>query len=225
MNVPDAEIIKAGNVRALAVERFDRRWNAERTVLLRLPQEDMCQTFGLPSSVKYESDGGPGIARIMAFLMGSSEALKDCYDFMKFQVFQWLIGATDGHAKNFSVFIQAGGSYRLTPFYDIISAFPVLGGTGIHISDLKLAMGLNASKGKKRQSIKFIRDILATAKVLRFPEVQMHEILSDFARMIPAALDNVKTSLPTDFPENVVTAVETNVLRLHGRLRREYGSK
>lgn len=122
LNVPDAEIIKAGRVRALAVKRFDRRWNTERTVLLRLPQEDMCQTFGLPSSVKYESDGGPGIAQIMAFLMGSSEALKDRYDFMKFQVFQWLIGATDGHAKNFSVFIQAGGSYRLTPFYDIISA-------------------------------------------------------------------------------------------------------
>ena len=226
IKLPDAEIIKAGRVRALAVERFDRRWNAERTVLLRLPQEDMCQTFGLPSSVKYESDGGPGIARIMAFLMGSSEALKDRYDFMKFQVFQWLIGATDGHAKNFSVFIQAGGSYRLTPFYDIISAFPVLGGAGIHISDLKLAMGLNASKGKKTAIDKiYPRHFLATAKVLRFPEVQMHEILSDFARMIPAALDNVKTSLPTDFPENVVTAVESNVLRLHGRLSREYGSK
>ncbi|EHT0807383.1 HipA N-terminal domain-containing protein [Escherichia coli] len=122
--------------------------------------------------------------------------------------------------------IQAGGSYRLTPFYDIISAFPVLGGTGIHISDLKLAMGLNASKGKKTAIDKiYPRHFLATAKVLRFPEVQMHEILSDFARMIPAALDNVKTSLPTDFPENVVTAVETNVLRLHGRLSREYGSK
>lgn len=145
---------------------------------------------------------------------------------IKFQVFQWLIGATDGHAKNFSVFIQAGGSYRLTPFYDIISAFPVLGGTGIHISDLKLAMGLNASKGKKTAIDKiYPRHFLATAKVLRFPEVQMHEILSDFARMIPAALDNVKTSLPTDFPENVVTAVESNVLRLHGRLSREYGSK
>ena len=162
----------------------------------------------------------------MAFLMGSSEALKDRYDFMKFQVFQWLIGATDGHAKNFSVFIQAGGSYRLTPFYDIISAFPVLGGTGIHISDLKLAMGLNASKGKKTAIDKiYPRHFLATAKVLKFPEVQMHEILSDFARMIPAALDNVKTSLPTDFPENVVTAVETNVLRLHDRLSREYGIK
>lgn len=166
------------------------------------------------------------LTAFMAFLMGSSEALKDRYDFMKFQVFQWLIGATDGHAKNFSVFIQAGGSYRLTPFYDIISAFPVLGGTGIHISDLKLAMGLNASKGKKTAIDKiYPRHFLATAKVLKFPEVQMHEILSDFARMIPAALDNVKTSLPTDFPENVVTAVETNVLRLHGRLSREYGIK
>ncbi|HEA6342177.1 TPA: HipA N-terminal domain-containing protein [Escherichia coli] len=82
------------------------------------------------------------------------------------------------------------------------------------------------SKGKKTAIDKiYPRHFLATAKVLRFPEVQMHEILSDFARMIPAALDNVKTSLPTDFPENVVTAVETNVLRLHGRLSREYGSK
>ncbi len=127
--------------------------------------------------------------------------------------------------KNFSVFIQAGGSYRLTPFYDIISAFPVLGGAGIHISDLKLAMGLTHPKAKTAIDKIYPRHFLATAKVLKFPEVQMHEILSDFARMIPAALDNVKTSLPTDFPENVVTAVETNVLRLHRRLSREYGIK
>lgn len=222
LDVPGAEIIKAGRVRALAVERFDRRWNAERSVLLRLPQEDMCQTFGLPSSVKYESDGGPGIAQIMAFLMGSSEALKDRYDFMKFQVFQWLIGATDGHAKNFSVFIQAGGSYRLTPFYDIISAFPVLGGTGIHISDLKLAMGLNASKGRKTAIDKiYPRHFMATAKALKFPQEQMREILCKFAEQIPAALENVTAALPKDFPENVAMAIRSNVLRLHGRLNRE----
>ncbi len=68
-------------------------------MLLRLPQEDLCQAFGIPSSIKYESDGGPGIRAIMAFLVGSSEALEDRYNFMKFMVFQWLIGATDGHAK------------------------------------------------------------------------------------------------------------------------------
>ncbi len=82
-----------------AVTRFDRRWAQEGRVLLRLPQEDLCQAFGLPSAMKYESDGGPGIAAIMTFLLGSSEALKDRYDFMKFMVFQWLTGATDGHAK------------------------------------------------------------------------------------------------------------------------------
>ncbi len=87
--------------------------------------------------------------------------------------------------------------------------------------------GLTHPKAKKTAidknlSATFFGD---SKRVLRFPEVQMHEILSDFARMIPAALDNVKTSLPTDFPENVVTAVESNVLRLHGRLSREYGSK
>ncbi len=97
--VPEAEIITTPRIRALAVTRFDRRWAQEGRVLLRLPQEDLCQAFGLPSAMKYESDGGPGIAAIMTFLLGSSEALKDRYDFMKFMVFQWLTGATDGHAK------------------------------------------------------------------------------------------------------------------------------
>ncbi|MBW9853829.1 type II toxin-antitoxin system HipA family toxin [Escherichia coli] len=40
-----------------------------------------------------------------------------------------------------------------------------------------------------------------------------------------ALIMSITNSLPTDFPENVVTAVETNVLRLHGRLSREYGIK
>ncbi|MCT9623354.1 HipA domain-containing protein, partial [Curtobacterium sp. C2H10] len=70
--VPGAEIITTRSIRALAVERFDRRWAQENTRLLRLPQEDLCQAFGIPSSMKYESDGGPGIASIMAFLLGSS---------------------------------------------------------------------------------------------------------------------------------------------------------
>ncbi|NIF35085.1 type II toxin-antitoxin system HipA family toxin [Enterobacter sp. Tr-810] len=224
IDVPNAEIIRAGRVRALAVERFDRRWNASRSVLLRLPQEDMCQTFGLPSSVKYESDGGPGIPHIMAFLLGSSEALTDRYNFMKFQLFQWITGATDGHAKNFSIFIQPGGSYRLTPFYDIISAFPVLGGAGIHISDLKLAMSLNASKGRKNDIDKiYPRHFMATARAVRFPENQMTEIMQEFINHVPQALDAVMKSLPTDFSQKVATSISKNVLRLHSRLSKSAG--
>ncbi len=52
-------------------------------------------------------------------------------------------------------------------------------------------------------------------------------LASRYARPLSLSLplQRGNTSLPTDFPENVVTAVETNVLRLHGRLSREYGIK
>jgi serine/threonine-protein kinase HipA len=216
---PQAEIIRTEKIRALAVERFDRRWVRENQGLLRLPQEDLCQAFGLPSSVKYESDGGPGIPQIMHFLLGSSEALKDRYNFMKFQVFQWLMGATDGHAKNFSIFIEAGGSYRLTPFYDILSAFPVLGGTGLHISELKLAMSLKATRGRKNEiNTIYPRHFMTTAKEVRFAEEHMKEILDYFAENIPKAIDAVTGALPTDFSPHVRDSIVSNLRKLHARL-------
>jgi hypothetical protein len=47
-----------------------------------------------------------------------------------------------------------GGSYRLTPFYDIISAFPVLGGTGLHLRDLKLSMGQQKEREVLRMPVR-----------------------------------------------------------------------
>ncbi|WFU85618.1 HipA domain-containing protein [Bradyrhizobium sp. CIAT3101] len=34
------------------------------------------------------------------------------------------MGATDGHAKNFSIFLAPGGRYHLTPLYDVLTASP-----------------------------------------------------------------------------------------------------
>lgn len=219
--VPDASIIHAGKMKALAVQRFDRRWNHQQTQLLRLPQEDMCQAFGLPSALKYESDGGSGIADIMQFLMGSSNALEDRYAFMKFQVFQWLIGATDGHAKNFSVFIERGGSYRLTPFYDIISVFTSRGGNGLNIRDLKLAMSLKASKGRKNQIDKiFPRHFLATAKQVNFDQNSMIAIIDFFIAEMGAAIERVSKTLPPGFPERIAEHLFENSLRMLARLQK-----
>lgn len=220
-DVPEATIIVAGNIRALAVERFDRRWNADRTRLMRLPQEDICQTFGLPSSLKYESDGGPGIEAIMKLLMGSSQAVTDRYNFMKFQVFQWLIGATDGHAKNVSVFIERGGSYRLTPFYDVISAYPVLGGKGLNLRELKLAMGLKATKGKKYEIDKiFPRHFMQTAKSVKFNQGQMQQIFDEFSDRLPQAIARVKETLPDTIPARISHAIFTHSLKMLARLEK-----
>jgi serine/threonine-protein kinase HipA len=43
---------------------------------------------------------------------------------LRAQIVLWLPGATDGHAKNFSLFLRPGGRFRMTPFYDVLSAEP-----------------------------------------------------------------------------------------------------
>jgi len=213
--VPNVNIIKTDNIKALAVERFDRRWTKDRAGLLRLPQEDICQVFGMPSSIKYESQGGPGIAQIMALLMGSSNALEDRYNFMRFQVFQWLIGATDGHAKNFSIYIDKGGSYRLTPFYDILSAYPLLGGKGLNIRKLKLAMGLKATKGKKYEISKILpRHFLDTAKAVNFSQDTMQEIIDEMKEALPKAMLQVRATLPEDFPKHIADSIFENTQKI-----------
>jgi serine/threonine-protein kinase HipA len=213
-SVPNIEIIKVGDVKALAVERFDRRWTGDRNWLIRLPQEDMCQAHGIPPAIKYESDGGPGIAEIMKLLMGSKNALADRDAFMRFQVFQWLIGATDGHAKNFSIFLEAGGSYRLTPFYDILSAYPILGGKGLNVRDLSLVMGLKASKGKKRKiEMIFPRHFIATARSIGFDIQRMQDILDELAVTLPNSIERLQQRIPTNIPVRIQNAIFSNALK------------
>jgi serine/threonine-protein kinase HipA len=138
---------------------------------------------------------------------------------MRFQVSQWLLGATDGHAKNYSMFIQAGGSYQLTPFYDILSAFPVPGGAGLHIRDLKLAMSLKATKGRKSEIHQiYPRHFFATAKEVNFAQEQMEQILHDFADNVPHAVEKVMAALPAGFSAPVADAISTNMMTLHARL-------
>lgn len=134
---------------------------------------------------------------------------------MRFQVFQWLIGATDGHAKNFSIYIDKGGSYRLTPFYDILSAYPLLGGKGLNIRKLKLAMGLKATKGKKYEISKILpRHFLNTAKDVNFSQDTMQEIIDEMKDALPKAMLQVSTTLPQGFPEHIVDSIFENTQKI-----------
>lgn len=90
--------------RALVVERFDRQWTRDER-LLRLPQEDLCQALSVPPTRKYQSEGGPGIRQILQLLKSSDRPREDQRLFLQAQIFFWLLGATDGHAKNFSIFL------------------------------------------------------------------------------------------------------------------------
>ena len=204
LDVPHCSIIKVGDIKALAVARFDRKLSSDSQWIMRLPQEDFCQTLNIPSAKKYESHGGPGIEHIMPYLLGSMNSEADRYNFMKSQVLFWLLAATDGHAKNFSLFIDAGGGYRLTPFYDIISMYPVIGGKGLNIRDAKLAMGLKATKGKKYQIAQiFPRHFMQTAKAIGFDTQTMTAILREVADSVDDVIMRVKAQLPGDFPVHI----------------------
>jgi len=150
--VAGTEIRDFGSSRALVVERFDRLWTEDGR-LLRLPQEDCCQALGIPSARKYESEGGPGIAAILKLLQGSDDPQTDRALFFKAQVVFWLVGATDGHAKNFSIHLNARGGFRLTPLYDVLSVQPMLDAGQLQSKATKLAMAVGHHRHYRHGSI------------------------------------------------------------------------
>ena len=138
--------------RVLGVERFDRVRADDDSCLSRLPQEDMCQATGTPAHAKYEADGKPGIDRILDVLNASSRRVQDGENFFRAKRMFWLMCAPDGHAKDFSIALHAGGVFSMAPFYDVVSAYPLLGSGPSRISAhrVKLAMALRCSNGHWR---------------------------------------------------------------------------
>ena len=142
----DTQIGRFGSAKALIVRRFDRLLRNNGKNLFRLPTEELCQALGIPSVNKYEADGGPGIASIMNLLRMSSQSDLDQETFFKTQILFWLLEATDSHAKNFSVFLEKGGGFHLTPLYDIMSTAPLTASGVVSPRRIKMAMGLLGKK-------------------------------------------------------------------------------
>lgn len=109
---------------AIVIERYDRLPSSQG--FIRIHQEDLCQALGLSSAIKYENEGGPGIADILSLLRAySSQPEHDISTFLDAVALNWVLGGTDGHGKNYSILI-APGQVRLAPLYDIISVLPYL---------------------------------------------------------------------------------------------------
>ncbi|MBK8204389.1 MAG: HipA domain-containing protein [Bdellovibrionales bacterium] len=123
LKVAEAKILRFKTQKSLTVTRFDRKWIKFNEQIERLHQEDLCQALGYSVSRKYESDGGPGIVEIMEFLRESDAPNEDREIFFRAQIIFFMLGATDGHAKNFSIFNTSSG-FRLTPLYDVLSVHP-----------------------------------------------------------------------------------------------------
>ncbi|MGC1305178.1 MAG: type II toxin-antitoxin system HipA family toxin [Caulobacteraceae bacterium] len=195
--------------RALIVERFDRRWTAEGR-LLRLPQEDMCQALSVPPAFKYEAHGGPGIEAVLRQLSGGDDPAKDQAAFLKAIVWYWLLGATDGHAKNFSIFLKPGGRYAMTPLYDVLSVQPAVDAGQVRHNQFKLSMAVGAKRNYVMASI-LPRHFVETAARANVGKPIVQQIFDGLSECAPSAIDTVKAGLPNDFPPDLLESVERGV--------------
>ncbi|NQZ49394.1 MAG: type II toxin-antitoxin system HipA family toxin [Moritella sp.] len=223
LETAECSILNVEGVKALAVKRFDRKRSADNRWIIRLPQEDFCQVMNVSPGRKYEQDGGPGIKDIMHYLLSSDRPAHDRAEFLKAQVLFWLLAASDGHAKNFSVFIKAGGGYQLTPLYDIMSSYPLMGGSGLRPQKIKLAMGLYTSKeGSQTRKYNWLqlfpRHFMATAKTVGFSDSEMQTILTDFKTKTPEVIERVRSQLPDNFPEHICETIFTGITKMATRL-------
>lgn len=206
-NVAETSMEKIGGLTVLVVERFDRFWVGGNEWLARLPQEDFCQVFGLPSTSKYESDGGPGMLQILSKLEGSQERENDRETFLLAQFVFWLLAALDGHAKNFSIALFPGAAYEMTPLYDVLSFWPFIGSGPGKTSKTKatMAMGLQSKNMHRKLGEIQARHWKIVAEKAGMPEAFDH--MKAVCENIDMAFGYVEVDLPADFPASLYESI------------------
>jgi serine/threonine-protein kinase HipA len=195
--------------KALVVERFDRILSSDRSWIIRLPQEDMCQATGTSPLHKYQSDGGPGIAQIMELLLGSNDAEHDRNHFFKTQIIFWVLAATDGHGKNFSIAHLPGHDYRATPIYDVLSAHPVIGKGKNKISPHKAKLAMAVRGSTHYYLIEKIqrRHWIAQARQSRLSAEVAERLIEDVIESTESIIEEVARMLPENYPMDIAEAV------------------
>ena len=201
LSVAATEIATVGQRRVLVVERFDRHWRNAKQIL-RLPQEDCCQALGYPPTHKYQSDGGPNMKDIFGLLRGADDPQADAAAFFKSQILFWLIGATDGHAKNFSIFLKPGGRYSLTPFYDVLSAQPAVDSDQIAQNRFRLAMSAGTNRHYRLNEVTG-RHFVQSGKSAGLGTGLMRAAISELMDRARDAPTVAREAMPVDFAEPV----------------------
>jgi serine/threonine-protein kinase HipA len=220
LSVANCEIGEFGSQKVLIVERFDRQLHSSGRYWLRLMQEDFAQATGTPGFKKYESDGGPGVLQLAEILRASSEVRRDIETLFKAQLLFILLAATDGHAKNFSIRILARGQFQLTPLYDVLSAWPVIGKKAkeIPLEKTKLAMALPGERPRYNLATIQRRHLEALGKKLRLG-TEAAALIDEMLSKTSTVIADVQRGLPRGFPRALADRIFEGMARSAKLLR------
>jgi serine/threonine-protein kinase HipA len=198
----------------LSVERFDRVWQGE--TLKRLPQEDICQSLGYPSTMKYQKLGGPGIAQIMELLREADTPIEDRETFFRAQIFFFLISASDGHAKNFSLRLGRWGRFRIAPLYDILSIAPVVRAGRLQRKRYRLAMSIDGHYGIDEI---VPRHFESEGRTAGLPKGRALELLQDMTDRLGPALERTLLTVGDQVPAAVSEPIASDAIQRTEQMR------
>ncbi|RDJ99918.1 type II toxin-antitoxin system HipA family toxin [Paraburkholderia lacunae] len=206
--VANTEILTFGKQRVLSVERFDRQLHSSGQWLLRLPQEDFCQVYGVPSHRKYENEGGPGVLDLARILQQSVSAQQDLETLLASQILFWLLAAPDGHAKNFSIRLLPGGQYRLTPLYDVMSIWPVEGNGPNQWSWFKAKLAMAMWSRSKHDAFRDVQRRHFNTMALKCSYgANAEPLIQRLIEQTPEVIERVSAELPERFPGKVAERI------------------
>jgi serine/threonine-protein kinase HipA len=208
--VAHSSIERFGNQTVLAVERFDRQWRDNDSWIARIPQEDFCQSLGLPPDQKYESGGGPGMAKCLQLLQASRDSADRAF-FLRTQLAFMLLAATDGHAKNYSIFIRPRDAYEMTPLYDIISMWPYYGNAPNRFRRQKAGPAIVMRSKNVHRHFHTIHARHWRQLAMKHGGQAVWQGMVEMVEAADEALVQVQRQLPDDFPINTWDKISTGM--------------
>lgn len=212
--VVDTEFLRAGGSEKtpyLRIQRYDRVLD-DRGRLQRLHQEDLLQALGIPSLLKYQSDGGPSIQDIAEILRAHTARPIEALDRLRdWQIFNCLIGNWDGHAKNLALLYEpAQAAPVLAPFYDLVAIeFFNLVRSGDWSRDMAFFIGQHHVPEQITRG-----DWETFSRDLGMPPKRLFARLEELAHMVPGCAGSARQAFAERFgDEPVYDYLEESVRR------------
>lgn len=205
------ELVEVADVQAVISHRYDR-YQDETGRWVRVHQEDLCQALAVHPSLKYQSDGGPGVSHVADLLarLPVEDRELSVERFFKGLTFNILVGGTDAHAKNYSM-VLIGPRAQVAPLYDVASAAPYSQyerlSSPMKVGDHWRMLDVTDADWERVGRRLAVSGDLAVAWV------------DDLRASLPAAFDRAMTSLPADTHAEAHRMAERIIEHINGSWR------